>query len=63
MSLGKYILSLKNSKGFAGDIVCHRPIALIHAAVHRQLRTIVYTQSRKITELIAIWASQRASAF
>ncbi len=35
-------------------------IALIHAAVHRQLRTIVYTQSRKITELIAIWASQRA---
>jgi DEAD/DEAH box helicase domain-containing protein len=35
-------------------------IALIHAAMHRNLRTIVYTQSRKITELIAIWASQRA---
>jgi DEAD/DEAH box helicase domain-containing protein len=38
-------------------------IALIHSAVHRQLRTIVYTQSRKITELIAIWASQRARGF
>lgn len=37
-------------------------IALIHAAVHRNLRTIVYTQSRKITELIAIWASQRAKS-
>ncbi len=38
-------------------------IALIHSAVHRNLRTIVYTQSRKITELIAIWASQKASEF
>ena len=38
-------------------------IALIHAAAHRNLRTICYTQSRKITELIAIWASQRASGF
>ncbi|MFA5903258.1 MAG: DEAD/DEAH box helicase [Desulfobacula sp.] len=38
-------------------------IALIHAAVHRNLRTICYTQSRKITELIAIWASRRATGF
>ncbi|MCA1785388.1 MAG: DEAD/DEAH box helicase, partial [Desulfobacteraceae bacterium] len=38
-------------------------IALIHAAIHRNLRVIVYTQSRKITELIAIWASQRAKKF
>jgi DEAD/DEAH box helicase domain-containing protein len=38
-------------------------IALIHSAVHRGLRTIVYTQSRKITELIAIWASQKAKGF
>lgn len=38
-------------------------IALIHSAVHRGLRTICYTQSRKITELIAIWASQRAPSF
>jgi DEAD/DEAH box helicase domain-containing protein len=37
--------------------------ALIHAAVHRNLRVIVYTQSRKITELIAIWASGRAKKF
>lgn len=38
-------------------------ITLIHAAVHRQLRVIVYTQSRKITELIALWAGQRAKSF
>jgi len=38
-------------------------ITLIHAAVHRNLRVIVYTQSRKITELIAIWAGQRAKSF
>lgn len=38
-------------------------IKLIHAGVHRHLRTICYTQSRKITELIAIWASRRASGF
>ncbi|MCP4673526.1 MAG: DEAD/DEAH box helicase, partial [Desulfobacula sp.] len=38
-------------------------IALIHAAVHRNLRTICYTQSRKITELIALWASQKAKSF
>lgn len=38
-------------------------IALIHSAVHRKLRTICYTQSRKITELIAIWASQKAVSF
>ncbi|WDP93083.1 MAG: DEAD/DEAH box helicase [Desulfobacter sp.] len=38
-------------------------ITLIHAAVHRKLRVIVYTQSRKITELIAVWAAQRAKSF
>ncbi|HGY12215.1 MAG TPA: DEAD/DEAH box helicase, partial [Desulfobacterales bacterium] len=38
-------------------------IALIHSAVFRELRTICYTQSRKFTELIAIWASKRAPSF
>ena len=42
------------------DGAAQTAISLIHAAMHRNLRTIVYTQSRKITELIAIWASQRA---
>jgi len=32
---------------------------LLQAAVHRKLRTIVYTQSRKMTELIAMWTAQR----
>jgi len=34
-------------------------ILLLKAALHRNLRTIVYTQSRKMTELIAIWAGDR----
>ncbi|MDY6822541.1 MAG: DEAD/DEAH box helicase [Thermodesulfobacteriota bacterium] len=33
-------------------------IQLLKAALHRGLRTIVYAQSRKLTELIAIWAEQ-----
>ncbi len=32
---------------------------LLEAAVSRNLRTIVYCQSRKMTELITIWAEQR----
>jgi DEAD/DEAH box helicase domain-containing protein len=35
-------------------------IKLLKAALHRGLRTIVYTQSRKLAELINIWISQRA---
>ncbi len=32
---------------------------LLEAALHRNLRTIVYTQSRKMTELITIWCERR----
>jgi len=46
--------------GMAG--AAQTAIQLMHAAIHRNLRTIVYTQSRKITELIAMWASQRAGS-
>jgi DEAD/DEAH box helicase domain-containing protein len=35
-------------------------ILLLKAALHRELRTIVYTQSRKLTELIALWASKQS---
>lgn len=35
-------------------------ILLLKAALHRGLRTIVYTQSRKLTELIAIWVGKQA---
>ncbi|MFC1814823.1 DEAD/DEAH box helicase, partial [Thermodesulfobacteriota bacterium] len=38
-------------------------ILLLKAALHRNLRTIVYTQSRKLTELIAIWAQNRSGSF
>ncbi|WDP88116.1 MAG: hypothetical protein HUN05_17385 [Desulfobacter sp.] len=48
-------------QGFEG--AAQTAISLIHAAMHRNLKTIVYTQSRKITELIAVWACQRAKSF
>ncbi len=35
-------------------------ISLLKAALARQMRTIIYTQSRKMAELIAIWAQQRS---
>jgi DEAD/DEAH box helicase domain-containing protein len=54
----KHVLMMRGLEGAS-----QTAIALIHSAVARQLRTIVYTQSRKITELIAIWASQRARGF
>ena len=38
-------------------------ILLLKAALSRGLRTIVYTQSRKLTELIALWASTKAGPY
>lgn len=35
-------------------------ILLLKAALHRELRTIVYTKSRKMTELIAMWAERES---
>lgn len=35
-------------------------VLLILAALKRGLRTICYTQSRKLTELVSLWVSQRA---
>ena len=35
-------------------------ITLLHAALARKLRTLVFTQSRKMAELISLWASQKA---
>lgn len=45
------------------DSTAQAAILLLKAALHRGLRTIVYTQSRKLTELIAIWASNKAGKF
>ncbi len=38
-------------------------IALLKSALMRNMRTIVYTQSRKMTELISMWAGQKSGAF
>lgn len=41
----------------------HTAILLLKAALHRRLRTIVYSQSRKMTELIAMWAGSGKGPF
>jgi len=38
-------------------------IVLLKAALAKGLRTIVYTRSRKLTELIALWARNESGAF
>jgi DEAD/DEAH box helicase domain-containing protein len=38
-------------------------ILLLKAALHREMRTIVYTQSRKMAELIALWAGSQRGKF
>lgn len=38
-------------------------IMLLQAALHRGLRTIIYAQSRKVTELISLWAQQRSGPY
>ena len=45
------------------DGAAQTSILLLKAALHRRLRTIVYTQSRKLTELIALWAGSRSGRF
>jgi DEAD/DEAH box helicase domain-containing protein len=37
-------------------------IRLIRLALHHKLRTIVYTQSRKMAELLTLWVGQRAES-
>lgn len=38
-------------------------VMLLAAALKRGLRTIVYTQSRKMTELISLWLSEKAGPY
>ncbi len=54
----KYLLFMESLSGPA-----RTSILLLKAALHRGLRTIVYAQSRKLTELIAIWAGSKSGAF
>jgi len=47
----------------AADGPAQTAIALLKAAMARKLRTIVYTKSRKLAELIALWVQQQAGRF
>ncbi len=38
-------------------------IQLLQAALARDLRTIIYCQSRKLTELIALWATEKSGPY
>lgn len=41
------------------DSSAHAASSLVESAIKRKLRTIVYTQSRKMTELITLWTRPR----
>lgn len=41
------------------DSASYSASQLLEAALKRELRTIVYTQSRKITELVSVWTQSR----
>ncbi len=41
------------------ESAAHAASQLLEAAMKRGLRTIVYTQSRKMTELVAVWTQER----
>jgi len=41
------------------DSAAHTASLMVEAAIKRELRTIVYTQSRKMTELITLWTRPR----
>jgi DEAD/DEAH box helicase domain-containing protein len=45
------------------ESAAHAAIVLLRAALERNLRSIVYTGSRKMTELISIWATERAGKY
>ncbi len=45
------------------DSAAHVASQLLEAAMKRSLRTIVYTQSRKLTELITMWTKPRLREF
>lgn len=45
------------------DSPAQSAILLLKAALHRGLKAIVYTQSRKMTELIALWATNKSGKF
>jgi len=52
----KHILFLDGQTAGAANT----SITLLHAALARKLRTLVFTQSRKMAELISLWASHKA---
>ncbi|WP_034641344.1 DEAD/DEAH box helicase [Desulfovibrio inopinatus] len=45
------------------DSASSAAITLLRAALARELRTIVYTQSRKMTELLAMWVAEKAGDY
>ncbi len=59
---GRHFLFLNPALTMA-DSPAQVAILLLKAALARGLRTIVYTQSRRLTELIALWAAERAGQY
>lgn len=59
---GRHFLFLNPALTMA-DSPAQVAILLLKAALARGLRTIVYTQSRRMTELIALWAAERSGQY
>jgi len=55
---GRHVVFLNPADGAA-----QAAIQLLQAALARNLRTIVYCQSRKLTELVALWAAERSGPY
>lgn len=45
------------------DSAAHTASQLLEASIKRELRTIVYTRSRKMTELISLWTAPRLGRY
>ncbi|THB72012.1 MAG: DEAD/DEAH box helicase [Desulfovibrio sp.] len=59
----RHFLFLNPLDGMETHSASSAAINLLHAALHRSMRSIVYTQSRKMTELISLWAGSRSGKF
>ena len=59
---GRHFLFLNPALTMA-DSPAQVAILLLKAALARGLRTIVYTQSRRMTELVALWAAERSGPY
>ncbi len=57
----RHVVFLNPQEGEHGP--AQAALLLLQSALRRNLRTIVYTQSRKLTELLSLWANERLKEY